>query len=138
MRTHPSASARICALAGGCELLRFIYAERAEDGRRGALYDLKALGQKGRIPVVKLDIVTGGSAHFQSHGLSHDERHGFCLSLTDNLSCERPALAAMQKLVRSLVNESGEFFWLGLSGEQGDSAPVADAQGGCDALVEFK
>ena len=43
----------------------------------GALDDLKALGQQRGVALVKLDVVARGRAHFQTHGLTHDEGHGF-------------------------------------------------------------
>ena len=88
-----------------------------EDWLRDTTWLTRAYSALDRLPVpeVKLDIVTGGGADFPSHGLSHDERPGFCLSLTDNFGCERPALAAMQKLMRHFMHQCHELLGLRLA-----------------------
>jgi len=71
--------------SGGVRLL-FGRGERRDDVGGGLLDAVQRRSQRVRLAVVELDVVAGGGAGVQAHGLGDDERHGLCLRLADGLA----------------------------------------------------
>ena len=102
------------------------------------LDELQALGEKCRVAVVKLDVVSGSGSDFESDGLTDDEGDGLRLGLAYDFRGDRTPLGAMEEFMRDLMHKRAELFGFGLTGQQRDPAAVAHAQRGRDVLRKGK
>ena len=84
-------------MLAGCSELVVLRAESAENDGRGALDDLKAFRQQRSVALVKLDVVARCRAHFETHGLTHDEGHSLGFGFAHGGGGNGAALGFMEK-----------------------------------------